>query len=342
MRILHVSECYAGGVSRAIDTIAKLSSQHEHCLLWSGDDDPSKDKIYDEIFELPTSHLKRLASINKIAKLVKADIIYAHSSFAGFYCRLLPPAAPVVYEPHCFVFDDPDRSQISRWIYRAAEMLLSLNSKLVVTLTPHEEKLAKALRPGITAVQLPNVPTIVPTIVREAGDSKATSRVVCMIGRIAPQKDPGFFASLAATTAELDDSVKFVWIGDGDPIARANLERHNVTVTGWVDKTRLVELLVNSTLYFHSAKYEGFPLSVLDAAACSLPVLVRDIPCFEGFGLWSVDSVEEAAEMIIEAVNTGKLLNRIRKSSDDLLDRMNEENQIRALNEIYSRMAVYK
>ena len=88
-----------------------------------------------------------------------------------------------------------------------------------------------------------------------------------MVGRIAPQKDPKFFADVVAELRKDDVPLEAVWIGDGDGDLRRLLTEARIRVTGWLSPSGVEELLRGS-VYVHSARYEGFPLSILDAAAC--------------------------------------------------------------------------
>jgi glycosyltransferase involved in cell wall biosynthesis len=337
MRILHVTECYEGGVSRAIDTIARLSPKHEHYLLWEGLADPLTTGLFEETCRLPKGSISRIASVNRYAVAVDADLIHAHSSWAGVYARTLKPVVPVIYEPHCFVFDDPDRSAISRAAYRFAESVLGRRSSSIVALTPHEEFLARRLNSRAEVIRLPNVPTI--EVVQKPEQDMADTEVV-MIGRLARQKNPEFFAEVASMVRHLNPSVRFTWIGDGNVAYQNILTDAGVRVTGWVGKVELETLLRNASIYLHSAKYEGFPLSVLDAAAADLPIIVRDLPCFDGYDLLKVDTAEAAALTINSLVEKPGDHKRLAKISRRLLEDMNDEAHKAALVQIYEGVGV--
>ncbi|WP_336711227.1 glycosyltransferase [Arthrobacter sp. USHLN218] len=333
MRILHVTECYDGGVSRAIDSIAKFVPEHEHLLLWEGHTRPSVG-LYHKSARLPKNPISRIFSVNRLARAADVDLIHAHSSWAGFYSRTLRPAAPLIYQPHCFVFDDPERSNLSKAIYRAAESLLSRHSKAIFVLTPHEKRLAQALnaRPAIHLV--PNVATIEVT---KSQWAKSDQTEIVMAGRLAAQKDPEYFGTLARLVRQKRPEVKFTWLGDGDPSYRDYLKSCEVNVSGWLDTDSLASKLDSASIYFHSARYEGFPLSVLDAAAADLPILVRDLECFEGFDLESVQSPQEAAAAVVALIDDRRKFMMVRSKSRRLLETMNPEAQRQAIESGYAQ-----
>jgi glycosyltransferase involved in cell wall biosynthesis len=105
---------------------------------------------------------------------------------------------------------------------------------------------------------------------------------VVMVGRISPQKDPGLFAAVAASTRGAP--WRYVWIGDGDSDARDELIRAGVEVTGWTPPDRAAERVAGARLYLHCAAWEGGPLSTIEAATLGTPVLARDIPSMRSIG----------------------------------------------------------
>lgn len=331
MRILHVTASHAGGVSRALETIAS-EYEAEHHLLWAGSEQPTLGIPYTSTLEMPESHFGRIQTFFDTVRKVKPDVVHAHSSWAGFYSRVLPSKAPIIYEPHCFVFDDPQRSTLARAAYRLAESILSWNTKLTVVLSSHEQRLARGLRPRNPTRFLPNVASLE----NDGSKPPLSSNRVVMIGRIVPQKDPQFFADVARLVKSRGFAAEFVWIGDGDDIElRRRLEDHNVRITGWLDKQSLGQSLLDSSIYLHSASYEGFPLSVLDAAALGLPVVVRDLSCFEETGLETIRTAPEAADKVIELLSSASEREKSVALSHEVTKTMNIDAHLSALTGIY-------
>lgn len=340
MRILHVTECYGGGVRRAIDTIAELTPEFDHVLLMNDDRPPQNPDLYERTYQLPEGFLARALFANALAKELNVDIVHAHSSWAGVYTRLFKSPKPIVYEPHCFAFDDPQRGRAGRWVFRMAEKILSRQAAAILVLTPHERTLAREFLPEDQIIWLPNIPTI---------DSKDTAESlersgheVVMVGRLAPQKDPDFFVAVAQSVQTANPGIKFTWIGDGTPEYVDRLNEAGVEVTGWLDDAGLESRLKNATLYFHSARYEGFPLSILDAAAVGLPILARALPSFDGFPIKQASSVDHICQLILEAVQTPSKIDEYGRLGEQLLRIMTPEAQRGSLHEAYGIAASSK
>ncbi|OFR90822.1 MULTISPECIES: glycosyltransferase [Micrococcus] len=340
MRILHLTQCPVAGVPHAIERYARGTSEvHEHHLLAVPEVDVEK-SAFASFMPLPSGTLGRIREVARAVKKIRPDVIHAHSSFAGGYARLAPVAVPIVYQPHCFAFDDPGRPWAVRGAYWAAEVLLGVRSTLTVALTPHERALARSIGQGRRTVEVPNVSNVEPLGASVVRRHVGRALRVAMIGRIAPQKDPAFFAETARNLGlneGRNPGVELVWIGGGDPQDEATLRDSGVTVTGWTDREGVARQLDEADLYLHSAAYEGFPLSVLDAAARNVPVVVRDISCFRGYDIRKVSSPKEAAALLTTLTEDRSPLNAIGRQSDALLQHMNPASQKNALLDLYSR-----
>ena len=123
LRILHVTECFGAGVGRAVKLRAQALPQAEHHLLWTGEETPASSQ-WASTTELPASDLSRIRATTLTTRQVNPDIVHAHSSWAGVYARVGVFGRPVVYEPHCFKFDDPSLRRPVSGAFRLAERLL--------------------------------------------------------------------------------------------------------------------------------------------------------------------------------------------------------------------------
>lgn len=335
-RILHVTECFSGGVSRALRTIVELVPEHEHHLLYAGLDDPS-DMGFASVRELPGSPISRVRAVRAAASDLDVDVVHAHSSWAGMYARVLPLRTRVVYQPHGYRVNDPGLARPLGWVYGAAERALGAFTDATVVLSPQEHRLARRFSPRADVIMMPNAPTLK---VRFAAGGEDHPPKVIMIGRISPQKDPEFFSEVARLVHAVRPDIRFVWVGDSeadvDGAGSRDLEAAGVEVTGWVDAKTVEDHLENASLYLHTASYEGFPLSVLDGAAVGTPVAVREIEAFEDTVLRTVKTPSDAALLTLAAIGDASITDDLRERSQALLDVMNHDNQRRALLHLYS------
>ena len=329
-RVLHVTECYGGGVGRAVDNVARLMPDAEHHLLWRGEDVADLARGYSSLTALPEFIPAAIMAVRQAVKAIDPDVVFAHSSWAGVFSRVIPLGVPVVYQPHCFKFDDDEQNPLVRRAYFLAERALARRSDVTVVLSPHEEALAKSLGRSVRTEFVPNSATLLPSN-PDDGARFALDQTVVMNGRIVPQKDPEFFAAVARAVTRQRPAVRFKWIGDGDPDLREILENAGVEVTGWVSGDQLAEILAQPALYFHSARYEGFPLSILDAAAFDHAIAARSIPAYAGLPIPQAHSVHEAAMLIERIFDDGAERQQAEQAAVFLNDSMSEQAQRDAL-----------
>ncbi|TAM70040.1 MAG: glycosyltransferase [Microbacteriaceae bacterium] len=331
MKILHVTECVGGGVCRAIDAVVAGSPQHEHMLL-SVDPASQVDggRAFSQVWRFPHGHLARLRFLNRVASELRPEVVHAHSSWAGLYSRVVGLPCSTIYEPHAYAFESA--SKLKRGLFYLAERILATRADAVVALSPREAGLARKLNPRAKIVLVPNVATIEPP----PGPAVSRLRTVVMVGRLTPQKDPGYFSKLSRLVHERDDSIAFRWIGGGDPSLTTGLEGADVTVTGWLDDDQLRQELSTAGLYVHTALYEGFPLSVLDAASCGVPIIARAIPAFDGSAVHQIGTLEALADAIVTFFHDQGLHDRLRANNQALLAAMSPKAHNAALDLLYS------
>ena len=280
-RILHVTECFLGGTRSAILSYAGDIPEMDHGLLGtlgrSHGELNAPDEKFLQIQALPDGHLCRVRAIRSLVDRWQPDIIHAHSSFAGVYVRLAihnSPRRRVVYTPHAYGFERLDIGPVKRALIHAAEALLTRNTEVVAACSTREQKLARDMHARRT-VFVPNVAA--PQFhTRDAVLPLPERRVITVMGRVVPQRDPEFICHVADELTRRDRDTTIQWIGDGDPDGVAALRRHGIKVTGWLDATDIMARLEKSSVYLHPGRWEGFPIAILEAHAMGLPIIARN------------------------------------------------------------------
>jgi len=287
--VLHVTDCYAGGIPVAIEAYVRNSPPgvEHHLLAQIPDGAPVDDTLSDCFASVTALGRRRLAAVRAIRRVRRrtgADIVHAHSSFAGAYARVALRSSPrtrIVYTPHCYAFERADLSVWSRRMFRAVEWLLSFNVETIAACSEGEAEAAERrgpLRPRV--VHVPNVVAVPLPDDRRDDPGQHRPLRVASLGRIAPQKDPMRFAEAIASIRASGVEVAPVWMGGGRVEDVTRLERAGVDVTGWIPHAEVGSRLVQSDVYLHTAAWEGFPLAVLEAVQAGVPTLVRPIAAF--------------------------------------------------------------
>lgn len=287
--VLHVTDCYAGGIPVAIDAyIRNAPAGVEHHLLAEVPAGASVDEgLFDRfasVAALGRSRLGAVRAVRSARRRTGADIVHAHSSFAGAYARVAVRSSSrtrIVYTPHGYAFERADLPAWGRRAFRAVEWLLSFNVETIAACSEGEAAAADRrgpLRPRV--VHVPNVAAVLPSGARPGLAAPHRPLLVTSLGRIAPQKDPMRFADAAASIRAHGIEVAAVWMGGGPDREVARLEASGVHVTGWIPHEEVGSMLVESDVYLHTAAWEGFPLAVLEAVQAGVPTLVRPIAAF--------------------------------------------------------------
>jgi glycosyltransferase involved in cell wall biosynthesis len=338
MRVLHVTECYSAGTGAVVNQLAEGLPGAEHHLLWHADSDPCTPAAFESIEQLPAGAGARIRSVAARAARIRPDVIHAHSSWAGIYARLARAGTPVVYQPHCFGFVNPSVGRSQRVLARITEQVLAHRTAAVVAVSPYEERLARRVS-RLARTHVAMVPNRAGITERRPRPYRTEHPVVAMIGRLSPQKDPEFFAEVSAKVRARRPDVRFRWIGGGtDERYLRLLAAAKVEVTGWLSTGEMAKALDGSDLYLHSAASEGFPISVLDAAAAGLPVVVRDIDAFAGLSLVKAGDVDEAARRLEQVLGEPAHRAHALMGTADLLAAMNETRQAEALAAVYHQV----
>jgi glycosyltransferase involved in cell wall biosynthesis len=292
LKILHISEAWAGGIESAVSNYIKATPEFDHYIL-------ARLRPGSHSAELPGTYLQAsdslysfLKAVHKGLRILSPDVIHLHSSFAGLV-RLFPGlSSRIVYSPHCFGFERLDISRSRQLVIALIERFLSLKSQVIYSLSGHEAALAARL--GHSYV-------VVGHNYSRAGRIAAgvkTKKIICGVGRICAQKDPSFFANVAKLLA--NSELEFVWVGDGDAKLKSELEAAGVRVTGWLEQENVQEILGNSHLLIHTARWEGSPMVTLDAVNLDVPVVSRDIPSMSSVGYYTITGgVDEFASEVL-------------------------------------------
>ncbi|MEO5920953.1 MAG: glycosyltransferase, partial [Pseudolysinimonas sp.] len=234
---------------------------------------------------LPAGARAARATIRRGVAAVQPDVVHAHSSYAGIFVRTTLRTRPdrrLVYSPHCFAFERRDLSPVTRMLVRAAERVLARNTDTFAACSPGEARSAVRLarRGGARVIHVPNVARVPALAMLE---HREPNRVVT-VGRIGAQKDPDFYrAAVLHMRRNGQPGLDARWIGDGDDaIARARLERIGIPVSGWLSSFDAHCALGGAGVYLHTARWEGFPIAILEALELGVPVIARDVPALAG------------------------------------------------------------
>lgn len=288
-KIIHATECLAAGtlafLVQATHELAETGVRQSLVFARRSDTPAAVETLFDQRVDLieiapPRGlHLGYLRDLRRalLRQMQDADhaLVHLHSSKAGFLGRLamlgLRERPKIFYSPHGLAFLNRHQ-RLRSAAFRTLEWLASRVDSTLVGCSRSEAALLGrvAARP---ARVLENAVDDSFFAVRRHEDALP---LVVSIGRVCFQKAPERFAALATRFQIAELPARFVWVGAGDTEGEAQLRAAGVEVTGWVGRDEVQRLLGAASVYVQTSRWEGMPLSVLQALAAGVPCVVND------------------------------------------------------------------
>lgn len=285
MKIVHIAECFAGGVYDFISELTNGLRQHEHIIVYGKRENTpisfSSDFSPDVRFipwnagreiRIEEDAVAFIGLLRILSSIERYDVVHLHSSKAGFLGRIaakiLGKSDKVIYTPHGVSFLRRDVSSLKQKFYVALERLGNIAGGRVVACSKSE---AEAFhKNNIPAAYVYNGVNIKPYVYPK--QHKNNSKIIIgTVGRITEQKNPALFNKIANAFSN-NQNVEFRWVGDGEQ--KAALTSPNICVTGWQAATDVVKELSRMDIYLSTSLWEGLPLAAIQAMVSGLPLVV--------------------------------------------------------------------
>lgn len=341
MKIVHVTECLAGGVLTFLVNLTSQLDQEEHIIIYGKRDNTPKnvEKLFGDNVSLmywknaqreihPKKDFGALRElIHDLKEFPDIDILQLHSSKAGVLgriaSRLLGLQKRTFYLPHGVSFARQDVSSKKRQLYILIEKIANTFAGTVIACSSSERNLLMAN--GIKNVVVINNGIAVPDdepVYKKPGKPL----VFGTVGRITFQKNPQLFNQIAQHFYG-DNRVNFLWIGDGE-LRHEIQENAQVQVTGWVTPGEVRGYLKTVDIYISTSLWEGLSISVLEAMALGKPLLLADC-------VGNVDTVEQGVNGFLyhDIVEGIESIQRILEVSSDRLLQLEKASYRRVAND---------
>lgn len=345
MKIVHVTECLAGGVLTFLVNLTSQLDQEEHIIIYGKRDNTPEnvETLFGDNVSLiywksaqreirPGQDFAALRELlHDLKQIPDIDVLQLHSSKAGVLgrvaARLLGLQKRTFYLPHGVSFARQDVSPKKRQFYILIEKVANAFAGTVIACSSSERDLLTAN--GIKNVVVINNGIAVPD--KEPVYKQPGKPIVFgTVGRITFQKNPQLFNQITRHF-QGDDRVKFLWIGDGE-LRHEIQESGQVQVTGWVTPDEVQNYLKQVDVYLSTSLWEGLPLSVLEAMALGKPLLLSDC-------VGNVDTVEQGANGFLyhDAAEGIASIQKLLKASPDKILQLGKTSYKRVANDFSLR-----
>lgn len=248
----------------------------------------------------PLNELKAIWQMRRLYRKYRPDVIQLHSSKAGLLGRIAFPKKKVVYTVHGF-----DSIRVAYRKFLPLEKALQGRASAIVGVSKYDENnmLAEGFFSNISYIYN-GIPAPVKTLsANPFSDLKSRyNGVVLCIARLSPPKNHELFLEVAQQMPQ----TAFVWIGNQNAPDFSVPE--NVRFMGNI--LNAGEYCRYADAFFLPSNYEGLPIVILEAMACSCPVVASNVggipEILDGKNGFAVENVAKACVEALEVV----LINR--------------------------------
>ncbi|MDA3780174.1 MAG: glycosyltransferase [Bacteroidales bacterium] len=297
IKVIHIGQL-VGGLDIYIRNVIEYSSNEFEYIVVHGKKDNSKPlvkhskfiKEYQISLYRELNPLKDIFSIIQALKIVikeKPDVIHCHSAKGGVIGRIVGflTNAKTLYTPHAFSFLATE-NHLKRKIYITLERVLKFNSFLLAC-SESEKELGKTVvkyKQSKALVWQNSVPDT--SFVLFKKNDLELGKYVCYIGRPSFQKNTFFLIDVVrkVITQIPDFRIYLLGVGYHSPdldkltylIQEYSLSNHIILIP-WIEQKEAFQYLSQSEFYISVSRYEGLPLSILEAMALSKPIVASNV-----------------------------------------------------------------
>jgi glycosyltransferase involved in cell wall biosynthesis len=220
----------------------------------------------------------------KIFRKFRFDIVHTHSSKTGFLGRIAARYTgipKIVHTVHGFPFHQFQPRYVQKF-YQMMERFASHFCDKVVFVNNSERELAiakKIVSPNkaltiYNGIELPDIKKLKSPI-------KTDKFVIGSVLRFWKQKNVINTVEAAINVCQESSKINFVFIGDGEHfgickrmVKKAGLE-DRILLPGW--QNNILDWLIGFDVFLLFSKWEGLPISILEAMSVGLPIIASDI-----------------------------------------------------------------
>lgn len=286
-----------------------------------------------------------------ICRKKRFDVVHTHSSKPGVLGRVAAKVAGVkkiIHTVHGFPFHKFQPLLVNK-LYILLEKLSAKFCDKVVFIS--ESDYETALNLGIVnvskALLIYNGYEVDNDLIEQRKQKKQQEPriVVGVVGRFAEQKNILNVVNVAVTVCKKSTELEFVFVGDGKyyeyckkTVRDSGLE-HRIFLKGW--QSNVKEIMIDFDVLLQYTKWEGLPLSILEAMSLGVPVIASEIPgnndLIDGNGVTiPLDQEDDLIKFLLDLSYKRELLDQWSKRSLELVkEKYNKKKFIDKYLELY-------
>jgi glycosyltransferase involved in cell wall biosynthesis len=231
-----------------------------------------------------------LAALWRLLRTEHFALVHTHSSKGGFLGRVAAGACnlPVIHTPNGLYF--LEKTGASRQFYLKLERLAGHLTTTLIAVSEDERAVLvqnnvveaeriRVIHNGVDVACIDGEARLTKMEAKSRLGIRPDRRVVGVVGRLVPQKDPLAFVEAAAQVADQAPGTLCVWVGSGplraDVESQAKTKDIPVRILG--HREDVWKVMRAFDVFVLPSRYEGLPFALLEAMALSLPVVATNI-----------------------------------------------------------------
>ena len=349
----------SGAQNMMINLLTSLDRNRYEIYVLSKPGGPLVDKLEElEFHHIPVRSLRRNISIPdfiaffhifKICKKYKFDIVHTHSSKTGFIGRIATRLAGIpriIHTVHGFPFHRFQPRYVQKF-YQMLERIASHFCDKVIFVNSSERELAitkKIVSPNkaqtiYNGIELPDIKKLRSPIIKN-------NFIIGSVLRFWEQKNVINTVKAAIKVCQDSSKINFVFIGDGElfmecqEIVNSAGMTSRILLPGW--QNNILDWLIGFDIFLLFSRWEGLPISILEAMSVGLPIVASDIKgnnelVSEKNGiLVSINDIDKLEDVLTSLPHKRKELSGWGKFSKDLVrEKFNMKNFVLSYRRLY-------
>ncbi len=227
----------------------------------------------------PVQDLKAIAEFREVLRKERPDVVHAHSTKAGLVARVAArmEGIPSVYTAHGWVFA-PGPPPLLRTVVWAMELIACRLGTTVACVSRFDQRYARS-RIGLSAKRMEWIPYGIDDRPLPPTRPENDRPIIFMPARFQQQKNQPLLLEAAAKVADRDFEIWLAGQGPDMDASRELTERLGLSsrVRFMGDRDDVPELLEQVDIFVLFSRYEGLPISIMEAMRAGLPVLANSV-----------------------------------------------------------------
>ncbi len=227
----------------------------------------------------PFNDLRAASALIGHFRTRRPDLVHAHTSKAGILTRLAAAVTdtPAVFTAHTWAFAE-GTSALWKLVGLPSERLAARFTACIINVSDANRRLAAGSGIDKAKLSLTVHNGIRDTSFQADPQESTTCPQIVTVGRFVKQKDQQL---LVQAMMRINRPYKLLFVGDGPTraivkadVARAGLQSQMVFAG---DSREVEQILSQSHIFVLPSRWEGFPLTILEAMRAGLPVVASDV-----------------------------------------------------------------